>query len=103
MNMPQQTITSEKEKIELVNLGGGFSIARVTLEPGRSWIEYAKLQEKTGSCQVSHTSLIHSGRVRTVMDDETVVDRGPGDVGIVPPNHNTLVVGDEPCIVIDFS
>lgn len=37
------------------------------------------------------------------MDDETVVDRGPGDVGIVPPGHNTLVVGDEPCIVIDFS
>jgi len=29
------------------------------------------------------------------MDDETVVDSGPGDVAIVPPGHNTLVVGDE--------
>jgi len=37
------------------------------------------------------------------MDDETVVVSGPGDVAIVPPGHNTLVVGDEPCIVIDFS
>jgi hypothetical protein len=43
MNMPYKTITSEKEKIELVNLGGGFNIASVTLEPGWSWIEYAKL------------------------------------------------------------
>lgn len=68
----------------------------MTLEPGWSWIEYAKLQEKTDSCQVSHTSLIHSGRVRTIIDDGTVVDSGPGDVGIVPPGHNTLVVGDEP-------
>jgi hypothetical protein len=37
------------------------------------------------------------------MDDGTVVDSGPGDVGIVPLGHNTMVVGDEPCIVIDFS
>ncbi len=36
------------------------------------------------------------------MDDRTVVDSGPGDVGIVLPGHNTLVVGDGPCIVIDF-
>jgi hypothetical protein len=76
----------------------------VTLEPGWSWIEYVKPQEKTdSSCQVSHTSLILSGRIRTIMDDGTVVDSGPGDVGIVPPGHNTLVVGDEPCIVIHFS
>jgi quercetin dioxygenase-like cupin family protein len=80
--------TREKEKMELVNLGG-FSIARVTLEPGWSWEKYVKPQEKTDSCQVSHTSLILSGRLRTIMDDGTVIDRGPGDVGIVPPGHNT--------------
>ncbi|HEX6281573.1 MAG TPA: cupin domain-containing protein [Nitrososphaera sp.] len=102
LNSPDELITSEKEKIELVNLGG-FSIARVTLEPGWSWEKYVKPQEKTDSCQVPHTSLILSGRARTIMDDGTVVDSGPGDVAIVPPGHNTLVVGDEPCIVIDFS
>src|SRR5215207_4650283 len=102
LNSSDETITSEKEKIELVNLGG-FSIARMTLEPGWSWEKHVKPQEKTDSCQVSHTSLILSGRARTVMDDGTVVDSGPGDIAIVPPGHNTLVVGDEPCIVIDFS
>ncbi len=102
LNSPDELITSEKEKIELVNLAG-FSIARVRLEPGWSWEKYVKPQEKTDSCQVSHTSLILSGRARTIMDDGTVVDSGPGDVAIVPPGHNTLVVGDEPCIVIDFS
>lgn len=102
LNSPDEIIKSEKEKIELVNLGG-FSIARVTLEPGWSWEKYVKPWEKTDTCQVPHTSLILSGRVRTVMDDGTVVDSGPGDVAIVPPGHNTLVVGDEPCSIIDFS
>ena len=102
LNSPDEIISSEKEKIELVNLDG-FSIARATLEPGWSWEKYVKPIEKTDSCQVAHTSLILSGRARTVMDDGTVVDSGPGDIGIVPPGHNTLVVGDEPCIIIDFS
>ena len=102
LNSPDETITSEKEKIELVNLGG-FSIARVTLEPGWSWEKYIKPQEKTESCQIPHTSLVLSGRVRTIMDDGTVIDSVPGEVAIVPPGHNTLVVGDEPCSIIDFS
>ena len=103
LDSPDEIISSEKEKIELVNLGRSFSIARVTLQPGWSWEKYVKPIEKTDSCQVAHTSLILSGRARTVMDDGTVVDSGPGDIGIVPPGHNTWVVGDEPCIIIDFS
>ena len=34
LDSPDEIINSEKEKIELVNLGGGFTIARVTLDPG---------------------------------------------------------------------
>jgi quercetin dioxygenase-like cupin family protein len=102
LNSPDEIISSVKEKIELVNLDG-FNIARVTLEPGWSWDKYVKPIEKTNSCQVAHTSLILSGRARTIMDDGTVYDSGPGDVGIVPPGHNSMVIGDEPCIMIDFS
>ncbi|MEW6603739.1 MAG: cupin, partial [Thermoproteota archaeon] len=54
-------------------------------------------------CEVAHTSLIISGRVKTIMDDGIAVESGPGDVGIIPSGHNTLVVGDEPCVMIDFS
>jgi quercetin dioxygenase-like cupin family protein len=102
LDSPDEIISSEKEKIELVNLDG-FSLARVTLEPGWSWEKYVKPIEKTDSCKVAHTSLILSGRVRSIMEDGTVIDGRPGDVAIVPPGHNTLVIGDEPCIIIDFS
>ena len=103
LDSPDETLAFEKEKIELVNLGAGFSIARVTLEPGWSWEKHVKPRVNTKSCEVAHASLVVSGRARTVMDDGTVVDSGPGDVGIVPSGHNTWVVGDEPCVIIDFS
>jgi hypothetical protein len=102
LDSPDEIISSEKEKIELVNLDG-FNIVRVTLEPGWSWDKYVKPIEKTDSCKIAHTALILSGRARTIMDDGTVTESGPGDVGIVPSGHNTMVIGDEPCIIIDFS
>lgn len=37
------------------------------------------------------------------MDDGSIVYSGPGDAGMVPLWHNTLVIGDESCIIIDFS
>jgi hypothetical protein len=102
LDSPDETLNFEKEKIQIVNLGS-FSIAKVTLEPGWSWEKYIKPRVNTKSCKVAHTSLIISGRARTVMDDGTTVESGPGDVGIIPPGHNTWVVGEEPCVIIDFS
>lgn len=37
------------------------------------------------------------------MDDGTEVESGPGTVAIVPPGHNTWVVGDEEAVIIDFA
>jgi hypothetical protein len=37
------------------------------------------------------------------MDDGTKVEGGPGDTAVIPPGHNALVVGDEPCIMINFT
>jgi hypothetical protein len=37
------------------------------------------------------------------MDDGSEQEYGPGDVGYVPSGHNGWVVGDEPCVAIDFT
>lgn len=37
------------------------------------------------------------------MNDGTEVEGGPGDTAIILPGHNAWVVGDEPCIMIDFT
>ena len=99
---PDEVLESEKEKIELVSLGD-LTVARVTLQPGWSWEKYVKPKVNTKSCEVPHTSYIISGRMKTVMDDGTEVEGGPGGVAVVPPGHNSWVVGDEPAVIIDFA
>jgi quercetin dioxygenase-like cupin family protein len=46
---------------------------------------------------------IISGRMKVVMDDGTEDEYGPGDTTVVPPGHNAWVVGNEPCVAIDFT
>jgi len=99
---PDEVLNFEKEKIEIVSIGD-LVVARVTLQPGWSWEEHVKPRINTKSCEIPHSSYIISGRVKTVMDDGTEVESGPGSVGVVEPGHNTWVVGDEPAVVIDFT
>jgi hypothetical protein len=41
--------------------------------------------------------------MKVVMDDGTEVEGGPGDTAIIPTGHNAWIVGDEPCVMIDFT
>ncbi|MGH9982553.1 MAG: cupin [Nitrososphaeraceae archaeon] len=91
----------EKEKIEVVDLGD-LAVVRAILQPAWSWEKHVKPRVKINSCEVPHTSYIISGRMKTVIDDGTEVESGPGAAGIVPPEHNTWVVGDEDTVIIDF-
>jgi hypothetical protein len=43
-----------------------------------------------------------SGRMKVFMDDGSEGECGPGDVVAIPPGHDAEVVGDEPCVFIDF-
>jgi quercetin dioxygenase-like cupin family protein len=88
LESPDETLKFEKEKIEIVNLGN-VTIARVTLEPGWSWEKHVKPRVNTKSCEVPHTTLIVSGRIRNIMDDGTETESGPGDVALIPPGHNS--------------
>jgi hypothetical protein len=36
------------------------------------------------------------------MDDGAEAELGPGDVVRIPPGHESEVIGNEPCVFIDF-
>jgi hypothetical protein len=40
--------------------------------------------------------------MKVIMDDGTEIECGPGEVMAIPPGHDGEVVGDEPCVFIDF-
>ena len=88
-------------KADVLNIAGRV-IGRGTFEPGWRWSENVKPIAQTESCQVSHLGYCLSGRMKVIMDDGSEGECGPGDVVAIPPGHDAEVVGDEPCVLLDF-
>ena len=93
---------SGKGQVEIVNLGDGV-VGKATFEPGWRWSEHVKSIAGTDSCQAAHLGYVLSGRQKVIMDDGSELEFGPGDVVAIPPGHDGEVVGDEPCVVLDFA
>ncbi|WP_171172296.1 cupin domain-containing protein [Streptomyces sp. I05A-00742] len=91
----------EKGKLELIDLEGR-PVGRATFEPGWRWSEHVKPIAGTDSCMHAHAAYVVSGRMRVVMDDGEEDDFGPGDCMSCAPGHDAWVLGDEPCVLIDW-
>ncbi len=90
-----------KGKLEIVNAEGG-AVGRATFEPGWQWSKHVKPIAGTDSCQAAHTGYFVSGRMKIVMDDGEEMEFGPGDFMTAAPGHDAWIIGDEPCVVIDW-
>jgi quercetin dioxygenase-like cupin family protein len=90
-----------KGKLEIVSSDGG-SVGRATFEPGWQWSKHVKPIAGTDSCQAAHTGYFISGRMKIVMDDGEEMEFGPGDFMTAAPGHDAWIIGDEPCVVIDW-
>ena len=90
-----------KGRLDLVTSDGGV-VGRATFEPGWKWSEHVKPIAKTDSCQAAHTGYFVSGRMKVVMDNGEEAEYGPGDFAVMAPGHDAWIIGDEPCVVIDW-
>jgi quercetin dioxygenase-like cupin family protein len=88
-------------RLELVNLDAG-AVGRATFLPGWRWSEHVQPIAGTSSCQAAHLGYFVSGRMHVVMDDGDEMDYEPGDFASMAPGHDAWIVGDEPCVVIDW-
>lgn len=87
--------------LELVNIDAG-PVGRATFRPGWKWSEHVKPIAGTNSCQAAHMCVFVAGRMHVVMDDGEEMEYGPGDLAIMAPGHDAWIVGDEPCVVVDW-
>jgi len=101
LNNPDEVRKFENGKIELVKMGGG-TIGRAKFEPGWSWSKRVKPIAKTESCEAPHFQYHVSGILHIVMNDGTAKDVSPGEISLVPPGHDSWVIGNEPVVVVDF-
>ena len=103
LEAPDQTRSAAgKGQMELVRLDGVI-VGRATFAPGWRWSEHVKPTAGTDLCQATHTGYVVSGRQAVRMADGSEVELGPGDAFVIGPGHDAWVVGDQPCVTIDFS
>jgi len=100
-NIPDETRTFEKGRLELVKIGEA-TVGRAVLQPGWRWSTHVKPIAKTKSCEAPHFQYHVSGTLHVLMDDGTEKDLKAGDIALVPPGHDGWVVGNEPVVMVDF-
>lgn len=102
LNQPDEVRNLPKTKIEVVTVGKA-TIMRATFEPGWKWSECVKPTVGTKSCLAPHIGYIISGKMKVVLDNGTEKEFSAGDANFISPGHDAWVVGNEPCIAIDFT
>ncbi len=102
LDAPDETRTFGHGSMGVVNVAGA-TIGRAVFNPGWKWSNDVKPIAGTDSCQAAHTGYVVSGRMRIVMDDGSASEVGPGDAVVISPGHDAWIVGDEPCVMLDWS
>lgn len=92
---------ADKGGAQVVALAGN-TVLKARFEPGWRWSEHVRPIAGTDSCQSPHFLYVLSGRMNVLMNDGTEAEAAPNDVVRIEPGHDAWVVGDEPCVVVDF-
>ncbi|HZS38283.1 MAG TPA: cupin domain-containing protein [Polyangia bacterium] len=92
----------DKGYADVFNFEDG-TVGRAVFEPGWRWSEHVKPLAGTDSCQAAHACYVVAGRMHLVTDEGEETDVGPGDLVFISPGHDAWVLGDEPCVMLDFS
>ena len=75
-------------------------IGRGVYRPGWRWSEHA--QPLSGRESEEHIGYVISGRMAVRAKDGTEVEVGPGEAFIAAAGADAWVVGEEPCVALDF-
>jgi hypothetical protein len=102
LGSPDETRSFDKGKMDVVTLDN-VTVGKAVFEPGWKWSECVKPIAGTDSCQVPHVGYLISGRMKVVMDDGSDEEFGPDDAVVIPPGHDAWILGDEPCVILDFA
>jgi hypothetical protein len=97
---PDEVRTPAKTRVEIVRLPG-FTIGRLSAEPGWRWSECIKPVVGTDSCQVAHVGYAMAGRITVRMNDGSQKTIGAGESYTIPPGHDAWVDGNERFVCIE--
>jgi mannose-6-phosphate isomerase-like protein (cupin superfamily) len=79
---------------------GRIAIGRGVYRPGWRWSKHVQPLSQNESGE--HIGYVISGRMRVRAKDGTEIEVGSGEAFVAAPGHDAWVVGDEPCVALDF-
>jgi len=101
-DVPDETRSFEKGKLEIVRIGG-MTLGRASYEPGWKWSTHVSPLAGTPFCEVEHVGLVLSGRAMAAMSDGRQLELSAGTLFYIPPvAHDSWVIGDETYVSLHF-
>jgi class 3 adenylate cyclase len=98
---PDEIISVPGNISKVVTLGDTY-VAWSVYQPGWRWSKDVKPLVGTPSCQIHHQAVMLSGVFKLLSDEGVERTIGAGEVFDIEPGHDGWVVGDEPCVLLEF-
>ena len=101
---PDEVVRSADDKgiSAIVRIGGG-SIRRGVFQPGWRWSAHVGPALGKTACPIGHVGYVESGCMALRATDGVEVEVRAGSAYVAQPDHDAWVVGDEPCVTLDFA
>ena len=99
---PDESVRLPGVDEDLVRVGDEI-VARIVQYPGWRWSSDMRAVAGGQWCETHHVGVNLSGRQGALLRDGTVLEFGPDDVYDIPPGHDGYTIGDEPCVLIEWS
>jgi mannose-6-phosphate isomerase-like protein (cupin superfamily) len=94
---PDEHVAKGGAEIDVV-LVGDMRVKRASYPPGWRFSTHMGAPR----CQDTHVGYALSGRMTVERSDGVRMAFGPGDVFVIPPDHDAWVEGSEPCVIVQF-
>jgi class 3 adenylate cyclase len=102
LQKPDETVLRPGVTVERIEFGD-LIIGRTTHQPGWRWSTHMRPLVGGDSCQARHIGVVLSGRFGVTFKSGPTFEFGPLDVFDIPPGHDGFTIGDEPCVVVEWS
>jgi class 3 adenylate cyclase len=87
---------------QLISIGG-LTVSRTVQPVGWRWRTHFQPLVGGDWCQAHHVGITLEGRQAILLEDGTEMEYGPGDLYDLPPGHDGWTVGDEDCVMLEWS
>jgi mannose-6-phosphate isomerase-like protein (cupin superfamily) len=102
ISRPDEIRAFEHGHADIIRLTSG-DVSCTTLEPDWRWSTDVKPIAGTEQCEIHHVGYVLSGQMRVEMEGEEEFELQAGDLFDIPPGHDAYVLGDEPCVLLDWA